>query len=150
MTLAAVIQARMLSTRLPGKALRRTQVDLIVVATSTDPSDDVIVERCARLNVECHRGPLSDVAARFGEVVERYRLSAFARTSADSPLLDPALVDRVMAMLEPGVDVATNVWPRTFPRGQSVEVVRADAFRRALPLMRSPGDRDSYSGRLWF
>lgn len=159
MTLGAVVQARMRSTRLPGKVLRELggrailerlldrlsrarSLERIVVATSVDPSDDAVADLCDRLAVACHRGPLEDVAVRFADACERYQLSAFVRVSADSPFLDPAIVDLVVAALDPGVDVATNVHPRTFPRGQSVEAVDAKAFRRALALMGLPGDRE--------
>lgn len=156
--LAAVVQARMSSSRLPGKVLhllagrpalrylldrleRAAALDLVVVATSTDPSDDPIAAYCREEGVEWHRGPLENVAARFGEVVERYELDAFVRVNGDSPLLDQALVDRGAEIFhsEP-CDVTTNVVPRSFPHGQSVEIVAADAFRSALSGMSDPDD----------
>ncbi len=153
--IAAVVQARMSSCRLPGKVLRplagkptlayllerlercRT-LDALVVATSSDSSDDPVADFCAARGVQFHRGPLANVAGRFIEVVERFGFSAFVRVTGDSPLLDQALVDRGVALFHSGEhDVVTNVFPSTFPSGQSLEVVSAKAFRRAYGLMRA-------------
>lgn len=165
--IGAVVQARMSSTRLPGKVLRplagRTvlgllldrlarakTLDLVVVATSTDPSDDPIAAFCRAEDVECHRGPLEDVAARFLEVIERYDLDATVRICADSPLLDQRLVDRaVERFADGGRDVVGNVALRGFPAGQSVEVFSAAALRRALPQMPSAYDREHVTPYLY-
>lgn len=151
----------MSSRRLPGKVLRSLagkptlqyllerlerceQVDRVVVATSVDPSDDPVAAFCEAAGVAVHRGPLEHVAARFGEVAARFGLDAFVRVTADSPLLDQALVDRGAALYREGdFDVVTNVYPRsTFPSGQSLEVVRAAAFRGALAHMDDPYERE--------
>ncbi|MGH3051196.1 MAG: cytidylyltransferase domain-containing protein [Gaiellaceae bacterium] len=147
MHVAAVVQARMSSQRLPGKVLaplagrpalawllERLAAFELVVATSDEASDDPVAAFCAERDVECFRGPLADVAARFAGVVERYRLDAFVRVNGDSPLLDPALVTRgIELFVERKPDLATNVFPRSFPAGQSVEVVDAKAFLAARP-----------------
>lgn len=144
----AIVQARMNSQRLPGKSLypiagrpmlsflierlRRCQrLADVVVATSTMSDDDAIARFCADFGVRCHRGPLDDVLGRFLEVIEVRALTAVVRVNGDSPLLDPALVDRAVELFEAGEhDLVTNVAPRSFPRGQSVEVITADALRR--------------------
>lgn len=147
MQVATVVQARMSSQRLPGKVLAplsgrpvlawlldRLDGFDVVVATSDDPSDDPVAAFCAERGVECFRGPLADVAARFAAVVEHYGLDAFGRVSGDSPLLDPALLAQALELFaERGPDLATNVFPRSFPPGQSVEVVDATAFLAARP-----------------
>jgi spore coat polysaccharide biosynthesis protein SpsF len=156
--IAAVVQARMSSSRLPGKVLRpiagkpaleyllerleRAQgLDLIVVATSTEPSDDPIADYCRRRGVELHRGPLENVAERFSEVTERFGLSAFARVTGDSPALDQRVVSRAVDLFRAETpDVVTNVFPSTFPSGQSVEVVSAEAFLETFPRMTDPYD----------
>jgi spore coat polysaccharide biosynthesis protein SpsF len=151
----------MSSRRLPGKVLRPLagkpalqyllerlerceQVDRVIVATSTEPSDDPVAAFCDAAGAALHRGPLEHVAARFGEVAERFGLDAFVRVTADSPLLDQALVDRGAALYREGdFDVVSNVYPRsTFASGQSLEVVRADAFRFALAHMDDPYERE--------
>lgn len=154
------VQARMTSARLPGKVLREARgkpmleyllerldhcatARPVIVLTSTDPSDDPIAEFCRQRGRECFRGDLHDVAGRFGEALTAYELDAFVRLSGDSPLLDPALVDRAVRLFESGsYDVVTNVMPRTFPPGQSVEVVSAEAFARAQPWMAEPEHRE--------
>lgn len=156
MLVAVVIQARMTSERLPGKVLAslagkpvlghvldRLSRYRAVVATSTDPSDDAVASFCADRGAECFRGPLEDVAARFAGVVATLGVDAFVRVSGDSPLLDPALVDRGLALFEERKpDIATNVFPRTFPKGQSVEVVDTRTFLAVEPELTEPADRE--------
>jgi len=159
-TVAAIVQARLGSSRLPGKVLAEVSgkplleyllerlehaenLDAIVVATSDDPSDDPLVSFCAARGTDCHRGPLDDVARRTLDAVNERRLAAFVRISADSPLLDPSLVDRAVALLgDNEADLATNIFPRTFPHGQSVEVFDSDAFRRGAAAMVDAHDRE--------
>jgi len=136
--------------RLPGKVLYRvngkpmleyllerldqcTSVDAVVVATSTDQTDDPVERYCRSRERKCFRGSSENVASRFKDVVDRYRSDAFVRVSGDSPLLDPGLVDRAVGIfLQGGLDLVTNVFPRSYPRGQSVEVVRTETFRRVF------------------
>lgn len=155
--IAVVAQARMSSQRLPGKILRdlgggktaleyhverisrAERADLAIVATSVDPTDDAVAELCERLGVTCHRGPLSDVAARYIEVADRFGLDAFVRTTADSPLLDQALVDRGISLFEEGgADLVTNVAPSTFASGHSLEVLDARVYRETYAQMSEP------------
>lgn len=154
----AIIQARMSSQRLPGKSLamiagrpmlqlllerlgRCVSLDEIVIATSTDASDDAIVALCESRGIACHRGSLDNVAMRFRSVVRARPCDAFVRVNGDSPLLDPRLIDRGVGQFCAGdFDIVTNVHPRSFPRGQSVEVVRSSSFERACSLMSEPDD----------
>lgn len=156
MRIAAVVQARMSSTRFPGKMLHRLHgrplleyvldrvrgsrgIEQVIVVTSVDPSDMPIAEYCRDQGVECFRGSLDDVAGRFRDACGAYRLDAFARVCGDSPQLDPALLDRgVRTFREVEADLVTNCFPRSFPGGQSVEVVRASAFQDAYARMTSP------------
>lgn len=148
----------MSSKRLPGKSLRpllgtpllRHTVDAIrkckslhsvVVATSQDSSDTPIAAYCGLEDIPCVRGPLDDVAGRFLTVLDKYPWDAFVRVSADSPLLLPSLVDQAVRLyLDRHPDLATNVLVRTFPKGQSVEVVGTEVFRQAYLEMREPDD----------
>jgi spore coat polysaccharide biosynthesis protein SpsF len=153
MTVAAIVQARTSSTRLSNKVLRTVNakplveyvlerlerarsIDVVVVATSDDASDDALASFCEAARVDCHRGSLNDVAGRILGAARSRDIDVFVRISADSPLLDQTLVDRAVALLEQtGCDLATNVYPtRTFPHGQSVEAVRTAAFERACAL----------------
>jgi len=158
-TVGALVQARMSSSRLPGKVLRPLagrpllsyllerlvrceSLQRVVVATSADASDDPIADFCASQEVECHRGSLDDVAWRFLESADAAGLDTFVRVNGDSPLLDQRLVDHgVELFLREHCDLATNLLPRSFPEGQSVEVISVAALRRAHADM-DPADRE--------
>ena len=150
MRIGALVQARMSSARLPGKVLlplagrpalawlverleHAEGLDAIAIATSTEASDDPVAAWCAASGVPCHRGPLDDVARRMLDAARAERLDAFVRVNGDSPLLDQRLVGRGVALMrDSGADLVTNVAERTFPHGQSVEVVRTDTFARLV------------------
>lgn len=143
-----IVQARMGSTRLPGKVLRRLggstvlarvvgaahasgALDDVVVATTEEAGDDAVVAECAALGVTCHRGPVDDVLTRFLGVVDAYDSDTVLRFTADCPLLDPqlvALAARVFAAA-PDVDYLSTSIARTLPRGLDVEVIRTDVLR---------------------
>jgi spore coat polysaccharide biosynthesis protein SpsF len=156
----AIVQARCSSSRLPGKVLlsvngqpmldyllqrlaRCRGLGTIVLATSLEPSDDALESFAAQRRIACVRGPLDDVAARFRLVLQATRAPAFVRVNGDSPLLDPVLVDRVVALFrEGGVDLATNVHVRSFPKGQSVEVLDTATFVATSQAYVSVSDRE--------
>ncbi|HEY3007197.1 MAG TPA: glycosyltransferase family protein [Micromonosporaceae bacterium] len=147
MRIVGIVQARMGSTRLPGKVLRtlagRTvlgrvvraalesqAVDDLVVATSTDPTDDAVAAECDGLWMPCHRGDPDDVLTRFMGALEAHPGDAVMRFTADCPLLDPeivAMVGRVFRAV-PGLDYTSTSIARTLPRGLDVEVISADAL----------------------
>ena len=157
----------MSSARLPGKVLgdlagrpalawllerleHAAEPDVVVVATSDDASDDALAAWCADEGVACVRGPLEDVAARVLLAADEHGLDAVARVNGDSPLLDQRLVDRGIALLRAGdADLVANVRPRTFPPGQSVEVVRTAALRAAVERMTDPEDREHVTAWLY-
>jgi spore coat polysaccharide biosynthesis protein SpsF len=115
----------------------------VVLATSHRPDDDRVAALGERLGVSVHRGPLEDVLTRFVDAARVCGASAVVRISGDSPLIDPAVVDRVVArFLAAPCDLATNVFPRSFPKGQSVEVVTLAALERAAAATQDPEDRE--------
>lgn len=143
----AIVQARMSSTRLPGKTLadvdgepmlalllRRLrhsrQIGDIVVATSTDTADDPVADLAARLGVGVSRGPREDVLTRFLLAIGD-RDGPIVRITGDCPLIDPAVVDDTIERFRslPDCGYASNVEPRTFPDGLDVEVFDAAALR---------------------
>jgi spore coat polysaccharide biosynthesis protein SpsF len=158
-SIAIIIQARMGSTRLPGKVLlsvrgkpllqyllervRAANLELpIIIATSHESDDDSIASFCAKQTVDCYRGSCLDVASRFADVIDAYSLDAFVRLSGDSPLLDGDILRQAMEMLDGDVDLVTNIYPRSYPRGQSVEILRAECFKETLPRMNNESDRE--------
>ena len=163
----AVVQARMGSERLPGKVLmplagRPTlewllerlghahTLDVVVLATSVAREDDPVAAFAEVHGVACHRGSLDDVAGRVIGAAHAHGLDVVVRVNGDSPLLDQRLIDRGVELLaESGADVVSNVRPRTFPPGQSVEVVRTEALERAHARDSSDEDREHVTGPLY-
>jgi spore coat polysaccharide biosynthesis protein SpsF len=144
------IQARMSSQRFPGKVLapfrgkpliaqvlgqvtQAVAADAVVVATSGEPADDPLAAYVREMGIAVFRGPLENVFRRFQLCLEAYPCTWFVRICADSPLLSSELLQGVMAHRQRlDVDLITNVYPRTFPKGQSVEMLRAETFA-AIP-----------------
>jgi spore coat polysaccharide biosynthesis protein SpsF (cytidylyltransferase family) len=107
--------------------------DGFLVATSTDPSDDPIMEWCRAAGVRCYRGSLTNVALRIHEAGKETGACGIVRVSADSPFIDPALIDHAIELYRGSeLDLVTNVFPRTFPKGESVEVIAIEALERIL------------------
>ncbi len=141
----AIIQARTSSTRFPGKVLKpiwgipmllfmvnrvqeSQQIDNIIVATSTDKTDNVIWELCIRHKIWCYRGPLEDVLDRYHGCAQIFNPAHVVRLTADCPLIDPELIDRVINYhLQGGYDYTNNPG---FPDGLDVEVMTFDALHR--------------------
>ena len=141
-----IIQARMSSTRLPGKMLMEINgktllnrviervslsknITKIIVATSDKREDDNIEVQCKSLDIKCYRGNLKNVAKRFMEVILIEKASSFVRINGDSPLIPPSIIDKAVNYFENNdCDLVTNVFPRTFPKGFSVEVISSESF----------------------
>ena len=160
MTALAIVQARMSSTRLPGKVLadvggepmlalllrrlaRARHVDEIRVATSTRAEDDAIAEQAQALGHAAYRGPLDDVLARFVGAAEGHA-GPIVRLTADCPLVDPGTVDAVIALFEAtaGCAYASNVVPRSYPDGLDTEVVALAALHALHHETTDPGERE--------
>jgi spore coat polysaccharide biosynthesis protein SpsF len=157
----AILQARMSSTRLPGKVMmplagapmmvrqieriaRARRIDRILVATSDRPEDDIIEKTATREGVAVHRGPLDDVLARFIGALDAHPADHVVRLTADCPFADPTVIDATIdTHLAAGGDYASNTPPhRTFPKGLDVEVMTAEALRRAASLAQTPEDHE--------
>ena len=155
-----VVQARLSSKRLPRKMLKpllgrpllhwvifrikqSVTVRHIIVATSDRPEDDAIVECSKKAGVECFRGDLENVQSRFVGIVRKSQALAFVRVSGDSPMIDSSLIDQAVTLYDSeNYDLVTNVQKRTFPKGQSVEVLRSDTFLEAASLRSNQADRE--------
>jgi spore coat polysaccharide biosynthesis protein SpsF len=165
MNIDAIIQARMGSTRLPGKVLmplgsapvldhvlarcrRSRELREVVVATTTLPEDDVIVRHCERLGARVFRGSSGDVLARYAGVVQALGSGAIVRVTSDCPLVDPGVIDemivRFQALREPPsrCDYLSNSLQRTFPRGLDAEVVASTALLQAAGEAAAPEERE--------
>jgi spore coat polysaccharide biosynthesis protein SpsF (cytidylyltransferase family) len=156
----AIVQARMSSTRLPGKVLlplgghtligfmlervkRARMVDEIVLATSTDASDDALAHAVQALGVAVYRGSLDDVLSRFAGAAEGRGADVAVRLTGDCPLIDPALIDAAVAHLrEPGLDYVCNGEPPSYPDGLDVEAFTVQALLQAHAQARLPSERE--------
>jgi spore coat polysaccharide biosynthesis protein SpsF len=170
----AIIQARMSSSRLPGKVLmdiagqpmlqhvierimNAKTIDRMVVATTTDPSDDVLEQFCHKQDVPCYRGSLPDVLDRFYRATQQFHADVIIRLTADCPLIDPNLIDMTVdtffgqplpqklpysatkpdhysKIVHPFDFVANRLpppWRRTLPIGLDVEVCSFNTLERA-------------------
>jgi spore coat polysaccharide biosynthesis protein SpsF len=145
----AIIQARMGSSRLPGKVLadiggrsmlesvvrraaRAKRLDAVVVATTTDGRDDPVVRECERLGVPTFRGSENDVLDRYYGAARAFEASTVVRITSDCPLIDPQLVDRVIAELaSQQADYASNTLLLSYPRGLDAEAFTMAALTTA-------------------
>lgn len=145
----AIIQARMGSSRLRGKSLaeiekrpmlwhvihrvkRATLVDKVVVATSTAAADDAIEAMCRENNISCYRGSEHDVLDRFYVAARGEKAAQLVRITADCPLIDPEVIDRVVRRFQRGdLDYASNAMVRSYPDGLDTEVFSFAALERA-------------------
>lgn len=157
----AIVQARMTSTRLPGKVLqpiagrpalelelerlaRATQPAEVAVATSDEPADDPIEALARGRGLRVVRGPLADVLERYRLAAEQTGADAVVRLTGDCPLLDPGLVDECVELWRESeaAYVANVIEPRTYPVGMDTEVLSAAALRAAAEEALDPYDRE--------
>ena len=159
MTNVAIVQARMGSTRLPGKVLqdiagrtmlarvverasRCRSLDGVVVATTTGLEDDAIVEECRSVGVPVARGSREDVLDRYYRAAAERDADPIVRLTSDCPLLDPGVMGEVLDLFQKeGPDYASNVIVRTFPQGLDVEVVSRAALATAWREAKEPFER---------
>lgn len=149
-SLVAIVQARMSSTRLPGKVLLpfagktviETQIDRIweshavgrlIVAISTEPSDDILAEKLEQTQCEVFRGPLDDVFGRFVGALSGASEELVLRLTGDCPLTCPRLIDEIYSISTQGnFDFVSNSHQSGTIRGFDLELVRLSVFREAV------------------
>lgn len=145
----AIVQARMGSSRLPGKSMadiegkpmlwhvvervkRASLVDRVVVATTTEPADDAIEAMCRAQGIRCYRGSQNDVLDRYYHAARAERAAKVVRITADCPVIDPEVIDRVIRRFQRGdLDYASNAMVRSYPDGLDTEVFSFAALERA-------------------
>jgi spore coat polysaccharide biosynthesis protein SpsF len=121
------------------RTARASTLDRIVVATSTDPGDDQVADVLTGAGIEVIRGPLEDVLARYQQAIETYRPDVLVRMTADCPLISPAIIDHVVQTFHASdADYVANTMQPTYPDGQDVEVVTADALQEASATFTDP------------
>ncbi len=164
MTTLAIIQARMTSTRLPGKVLRpigerpmlawvvertrrSTTLDQVIVATTTDPSDDRIAAFCQARGYASTRGSLDDVLDRYYQTARHAQAEVIVRVTADCPFIDPLLIDEAVNLLQAErFDFVANrlplPWGRTYPIGLDVEIFPFKLLETAWHLAQDRHQRE--------
>lgn len=156
----AILQARVSSSRLPGKVLkpllgvpmllrqiervqRARKIDKLLVATSTEPSDNAIEELCVQHGIPCYRGSLNDVLDRFYMAASKIKPDHVVRLTADCPLTDPDLIDQVIKFyLEGNYDYVSNSVEASFPDGLDVEVFKFSCLQQAWHEATLPSQRE--------
>lgn len=156
----AVLQARMSSSRLPGKVLmkilgkpmilqqidrlsRSNLISEIIVVTSTDPSDDILVDTLLEAGISVIRGPLNDVLSRYVTYASRSSAEYIVRVTADCPLIDWRIADEVVqSAVMRQVDYASNSILRTYPRGLDVECVKRETLLQIDQIALDSAERE--------
>ncbi len=160
MKVPAIIFSRMGSSRLPGKALRHIageplikrvidrvskvkNLSTIVVATSNSKTDDRLTQYIQSLNIEVFRGATHDVLNRAVSCASYLGVDKFVRINGDSPLIDPELLEKGIEMwTDPSLDLISNVFPRTYPVGMSVEIIKTDSLKKIMGLTADSCDNE--------
>ena len=162
MKTAIIVQARMTSTRLPGKIMKEVmgkplleyQVerikrvkskDEIVIATTRGDADRVIVDFCDRVSISCFRGSEQDVLSRYYEAAKAFNADVVVRLTSDCPLIDPSIVERVIRHYfdhSGDHDYVSNCLVRTYPRGMDTEVFPVRVLEEGFREASDPQDRE--------
>ncbi len=166
--ITAIIQARMGSTRLPGKVLlplgdkavlehvigrtkKANTIDKIIVATSKTERDDAIETLCKKIHVACFRGNAGDVLDRYYQCAKKHSIAHIARITADCPLIDPDIIDRAGAIYVKGnYDYVSTAYPiPTFPDGLDVEIFSFTALEKTWQEALLPSQREHVTPYIW-
>ena len=160
MKTVAIIQARLGSTRLPGKVLldlagapmltrvvnrvrRAKNVDEVVIATTTETRDDALVQFCAEMPCPCYRGSENDVLDRYYQTARACQADVVVRITSDCPLIDPAVIDSVINGLElQQSEYSSNTIRRTYPRGLDTEAFTFSLLESVWREDRNPAWRE--------
>ena len=160
MKVLCLLQARMSSERLPGKIMKEIsgipiighilhflsyskKIDEIIVATTTNSSDDILVNYLDKNNWKYFRGDEKDVLLRFVDALKQFPADYVVRITADNPLTDPEIVDSVIEQaIETKSDYSSNHLVKTYPLGYVVEVISAKTLLKIEKLTQNPDDRE--------
>jgi len=156
----AILQARVSSTRLPGKVLKpilgmpmifrqierlkhAKKIDKLIVATSTDSSDDQLAIACQEFGIECYRGNLNDVLDRFYGAAEQDKPEHVVRLTGDCPLADPEIIDRVIEHhLQGKYDYTSNTIEPTYPDGLDAEIMTYSCLQHMRDKAKKQSERE--------
>lgn len=164
MKIVAIIQARMSSTRLPGKVLKELgdktvlehviqragaaeEINEIIVATTTKNEDDKIVALCRKIHIPFFRGDENDVLSRYFKAATEHHADVIVRITSDCPLLDPELLSKMIRVFlekqkSESLDYLSNTLKRTFPRGLDIEIFSYEVLKRMHQEAQKKEDRE--------
>lgn len=160
MRIVAIIQARMCSTRLPGKILKKVNgrpllsyqlerlqqsnyINDLVIATTLNEKDDLIVEFCKKNNILWFRGSEKDVLARYYETAKTFKADAIVRITSDCPIIDVQVVDKtIQYFVDNNYEYVSNTVDRTYPRGLDTEAFTFEALEKAYKEAVMERDRE--------
>ena len=168
MTIGCIVQARMGSTRLPGKVLMEViegkpvlyyvinqlkyckSFEKLIIATTTLPEDDKIAQFCTDNNVNYFRGDSKNVLERHYRCAEKFSLSKIIRMPSDKPLLDPEVVDQIVEVFNSNsYDYVTNFLPSTYPGGTEVEVLSFDSLKKSWENAALPSEKEHVTNYIY-
>ena len=167
MAVVAIIQARMGSTRFPGKMLKllgdkpliwhvvhrvqqATLVDKVVLATSINKNNKPLVQEVQSYGVDCFVGDENDVLDRFYQCAKKFKASTIVRVTGDCPFIDPEVIDAVISLFKKNaLDYASNVLPPTYPDGLDVEVFSFAALEKAWKEAKLQSEREHVTPYIW-
>ena len=148
----AIVQARTSSKRFKNKVLfpiygkpliehvifrikKSLLIKNIIVATSNNKEDDKLVNFLKKIKIKFYRGDLNNVALRLYKLAKMKKVKYFIRISGDSPLIDKSIINKMIKILKESnnrYDLITNVFPRSFPKGQSVEIIKTSIIEKNI------------------
>jgi len=159
--IGCIIQARMGSTRLPGKVIQKIdgektvldyvinqlkaskKIDTIIVATTNLQEDDIIFNHLKFQQIECYRGSSEDVLDRYYQCAKKFGIDDIIRITADNPLIDPNIVDIIIDKYKNRkCDFITNAMHRTFPYGTEVEIFSFKNLEKSWEMAKKPSERE--------
>ncbi len=160
MQVSAIIQARMGSTRLPGKVMKKLNgisllecqlsqlhycrlLDKIIIATTTNPEDNIIEKIVNSKDIQCFRGNSIDVLDRYFQCAKTFNLKHIARITSDCPLIDPTIVDQAIEIYNNETyDYVNNFSKRSFPSGTEVEIISFNTLEKTWKEAKKPSERE--------
>lgn len=149
-----LVQARVTSKRFPRKMIKKIngnsileilidrlklsrKISEIIILTSKNNSDNSIVKICKSKKIKFYRGPLNNVAKRFYEILKKKDVRSFLRICGDSPLIDYKLIDKAITKFNwKKHDLLTNIFPRSYPKGQSIEIINSKIYKNYFSLFK--------------
>jgi|ETNmetMinimDraft_33_1059910.scaffolds.fasta_scaffold20409_1 spore coat polysaccharide biosynthesis protein SpsF (cytidylyltransferase family) len=155
-----LVQARVNSKRLPRKMIKKIngnsileilidrlklskKISEIIILTSKHNSDNPIVKICKLKKIRFYRGPLKNVAKRFYDIIKNKNAKSFIRICGDSPLIDHNLIDKAISKFNlKKYDLLTNIFPRSYPKGQSIEIVNSNTYKNYFLLFNNKNHKE--------